>query len=184
MMGSFIPNVMTPSVEDLNFENEYLKGGKIQMPNGTKSVTNETKHRSNGVEKTNGTFDRTTSPSEPAYGKRLIAHTVDDLAFREPDRVWATIPLGSEISDGFRDITVKQLANAVNAVAWWLDSKIGRSDHFEVLAYLGQSDVRYAILFFAAVKCGYVVCWILWHILEFRCLTDIDIVHGSICQKC
>ena len=143
----------TPN-ESLDFGNEYLQGGKIQTP---KRLVNGSKHLTNGSEKVNGSFEHVQTPAEPAYGKRLIAHTVDDLAAREPDRVWATIPLGPEISDGFRDITVKQLANAVNSVAWWLESKIGRSDRFEVIAYLGLSDVRYAILFFAAVKCGYVV---------------------------
>jgi hypothetical protein len=157
MMGSFIPNVMAISTDDLSFGNEYLQGGKIQIPRKLDPV-NGMKRLTNGYTKTNGALDNTAVSSEPAYGKRLIAHTVDDLAAREPDRVWATIPLGPEISDGFRDITVKQLASAVNSVAWWIESKIGRSDYFEVLAYLGLSDVRYAILFFAAVKCGYVVC--------------------------
>lgn len=95
--------------------------------------------------------------SEPAYGKRLIAQTVDDLAVSEPERIWATVTVGQDIDNGFRDFTTRQLANAVNNVAWWLDGKFGRSDNFEVLAYLGVSDVRYAVLFFAAVKCGYVV---------------------------
>ena len=150
VMGSLnLMNMATP-IEHLDFSNDYLQGGKIKIASGTKKAANGISHP---------TAIETKSPStEPAYGKRLIAQTVDDLATSDPNRVWATIPLGQEISDGFRDITFRQLANAVDTVAWWLDSKIGRSEKFEVLAYLGLSDVRYAILCFAAVKCGYVVC--------------------------
>ena len=93
----------------------------------------------------------------PNYGKRLVVQTVDDLANYEPERIWATYAVGQEVEDGFRDITMRQLANAVNFTAFWLESQIGKSDNFEVIAYLGLSDLRYAILFFAAVKCGYVV---------------------------
>jgi hypothetical protein len=91
------------------------------------------------------------------YGKRLIVQTVDDLAVHEPDRVWATVPVSQDINDGFRDFTTLQLANAVNNLAHWLNNKFGQSSQFEVLAYLGVSDVRYAIILFAAIKCGYVV---------------------------
>ena len=142
-------NMATP-IEHLDFSNDYIQGGKIKPPKDTKKV-------SNGISHASVSQQMTTSLSEPAYGKRLIAQTVDDLATSEPDRVWATVPKGEEISDGFRDVTFRELANVVDSVAWWLESKIGRSDQFEVLAYLGLSDVRYAILFFAAVKCGYVV---------------------------
>jgi hypothetical protein len=93
----------------------------------------------------------------PCYGKRLIVHTVDDLALYEPDRIWATVPISQDINDGFRDFTTVQLANAVNNLAHWLNDKFGQSSQFEVLAYLGVSDVRYAIILFSAIKCGYVV---------------------------
>lgn len=50
---------------------------------------------------------------------------------------------------------MQQLAHAISYAAWWLDGQIGRSDHVEVIAYLGVSDIRYPILLFAAIKCGY-----------------------------
>ena len=34
---------------------------------------------------------------------------------------------------------------------------LGRSTVFETIAYIGPSDLRYAIVFLAAVKCGYKV---------------------------
>lgn len=90
------------------------------------------------------------------YGERLIMHVVDELGRNEPDRVWASITRSpSEISQGFRDITMQQLVNAINYTAWWLNSQIGRSDDFEVIFYMGVSDIRYPILLFATVKCGY-----------------------------
>ena len=150
-MGS--PNLMNMAspIEHLSFENEYLQGGKITVPKGVKKMAN-------GVSKpVDTTASSSLQSSELQYGRRLIVHTVDHLARTEPHRIWATIPLGLEISDGFRDVTVTQLANAVNSLAWWVDGKFGRSESFEVIAYLGVPDLRYAILFFALVKCGYVV---------------------------
>jgi hypothetical protein len=92
------------------------------------------------------------------YGERLIVNILDDLARDHPERIYAHLTNSpSEISKGFHDVTIAQLANAVDYTAWWIDSKIGRSHDFEVLAYMGVADIRYAIMFFAAIKCGYQV---------------------------
>ena len=50
-----------------------------------------------------------------------------------------------------------EFTQAVNKFASWLKGKIGRSTAYETLAYMGPSDVRYAVIFLAAVKCGYKV---------------------------
>ncbi|MCJ1280743.1 hypothetical protein MMC26_000060 [Xylographa opegraphella] len=50
---------------------------------------------------------------------------------------------------------MSELANAVNRCAYWVEQKLGASSVFETLAYMGPSDLRYAIVFLAAVKCGY-----------------------------
>ncbi|MCJ1251187.1 hypothetical protein MMC30_008418 [Trapelia coarctata] len=47
------------------------------------------------------------------------------------------------------------ISRAVDYVAWWLDKHIGRSSDFETLSYMGVPDLRYAVVFLAAVKCGY-----------------------------
>lgn len=93
--------------------------------------------------------------ASPRYGKRLIPQIVDELARSEPTRIYASFPLSTNVSDGFRDITFKELAQAADAAAWWLEKMIGRSDASETLAYIGLSDIRYTIVFLAAVKCGF-----------------------------
>lgn len=92
------------------------------------------------------------------YGERLVVSVVDELAERTPDRVWATISKSSyEIDEGFRDITFRDLATGVNHVAWLNHQQFGKSDGFEVIAYLGVSDVRYALYMFGAIKTGHQV---------------------------
>ena len=94
---------------------------------------------------------------EPRYGSRLLPQVVDELARTNPQRIFATIPLSSDLTHGFRDITMLQVSQAVNKCAFWLEDTIGRCTTFETLSYMGLSDLRYAIVFLAAVKCGYKV---------------------------
>lgn len=92
------------------------------------------------------------------YGERLVICVVDELAERTPNRVWATISKSShDIDEGFTDITFRDLAAGVNHVAWLNHRQFGRSNSFEVIAYLGVSDVRYAIYMFGAIKTGHQV---------------------------
>jgi hypothetical protein len=58
----------------------------------------------------------------------------------------------------FTEITFAGLANAVNLTAWWIEGQIGRSNDFETIAFLGGvAEIRYAVYFLAAIKCGYKV---------------------------
>ena len=91
------------------------------------------------------------------YGSRLMPHVVDELAKSDPCRIHATIPVSSDISHGFRDITMLDIAQSVNQFAYWLEESLGRSTSFETLTYMGVPDLRYSIVFLAAVKCGYKV---------------------------
>ena len=93
----------------------------------------------------------------PRYGARLLPQVVDQLAVSDPIRVYASIPISSDLSAGFRDVSMLDMAAAIDSFAWWLETNIGRSSQFETLSYMGVSDVRYAIVFLAAVKCGYKV---------------------------
>ncbi len=94
---------------------------------------------------------------EPQYGSRLLPQVVDQLSQSEPNRIYATIPVSSDLSQGFRDITMLEVAQAVDGFAYWLEENLSRNTAFETISYTGISDLRYAIVFLAAVKCGYKV---------------------------
>ena len=83
----------------------------------------------------------------------------DHIADTEPDRVVVSIAVGSEVKDGYRDITARCLADAIHRAAWFLESELGKSDAFETLCYLGPSDLQYPILMAAASKVGYKTFW-------------------------
>jgi acyl-coenzyme A synthetase/AMP-(fatty) acid ligase len=81
------------------------------------------------------------------------------MAVDEPNKAIASIPIGSEIEDGFRDISARMMADAVNRAAWFLEVELGRCDDFQTICYLGPSDLRYPILLSAAAKVGYKTFW-------------------------
>ena len=84
----------------------------------------------------------------------LLPHIADRLGRDRPDAVYGMWPSGSG------PITHRQLANAVNGLAWWIVSQLGqkhKGNEIEVLAYVGPNDVRVTALVLAAIKTGYVV---------------------------
>lgn len=97
--------------------------------------------------------------------RRLLTNAVDDLATLCPSDVFCLHPISRDISDGWRIVTFKTLANAANNLAWWIANSIGESKSLEVLSYSGTNDIRYAIFILACLKTGHVVRrqWI------FRC---------------
>lgn len=98
-----------------------------------------------------------TSRGEVPYGSRLLPQVVDELARSNPGRIYAIIPLSSNLSQGFRDVTMLQLSQAVNKCAYWIEHILERNTLFETVSYIGPSDLRYAVVFLAAIKCGYKV---------------------------
>ncbi|TVY87466.1 Non-canonical non-ribosomal peptide synthetase [Lachnellula willkommii] len=98
----------------------------------------------------------TSSNEHPlGYGKRLVPHIIDDRARESPGQLFAAFPKSSRIEDGFQDVTYGQFANAINACAWWIEQEIGKGVDFQTLAYIGPSDLRYAILTVGALKTGH-----------------------------
>lgn len=75
----------------------------------------------------------------PEYGRRLIPTLVDEMAASTPNRVYASIPRNQDFTGGFDDVTFRILARAVNRAAFWIENKLGKSAHFETIAYLGPS---------------------------------------------
>ena len=95
----------------------------------------------------------------PKYGARLLPQVVDELAQSNPNRVYMSVPKTAVVAQGFRDVTMREMAQAANHMAWWMEEHFGRGKEFETVAYMGVPDVRYPVLFLAAVKCGYKVNW-------------------------
>lgn len=94
--------------------------------------------------------------SETLYGQRLIVSLIDQYSKEAPERVWASVPQDeNNLAKGFKDITYRHLANAINRASWWLDAALGKSNgNFETFAYAGPKDMRFPILAVAAVKVG------------------------------
>ncbi|TQB68175.1 hypothetical protein MPDQ_003886 [Monascus purpureus] len=88
-------------------------------------------------------------------GKRLMAHVIDDLALREPERTVCIMGKGLRVADGFFDFSASDLAHTVNYTSWWIDKTFGRSSDYETLTYIGANDIRYLVFVVACNKTGY-----------------------------
>ena len=92
---------------------------------------------------------------ETDYVRRLLTKLLDEVAESTPGRLYATIPLSDSLPYRFRELTFSEMAKCVHFLANWLEERLGRSDTFETLAFIGIMDLRGAVLFHAAVKLGY-----------------------------
>ncbi|KAF2971557.1 hypothetical protein GQX73_g1964 [Xylaria multiplex] len=96
------------------------------------------------------------SNSAADYQGQLLPVVIDEIARSDPHRPWASIPINDDdLSLGYEDITYAALANAINRLAWIIDSAVGKSTTFETMAYLGASDLRYHIIQMSACKTGH-----------------------------
>ncbi|KAL9087631.1 MAG: hypothetical protein Q9165_006555 [Trypethelium subeluteriae] len=86
---------------------------------------------------------------------RLLPSLIDEIASSDPARVAFSYPLTLNLEDGFCDITFKEFADIINRFSWWIEEKLGRSNTFETLTYVGPTDQTYIFLIFAAIKTGY-----------------------------
>jgi acyl-CoA synthetase (AMP-forming)/AMP-acid ligase II len=92
------------------------------------------------------------------WRNELVPDIVDHLAKVSPDAPYAMYPNSpTTYDDGYLTVTYKDFANAINGFAWWLNETLGPSENFDVVAYVGPNDIRYAALLLGAVKAGYVV---------------------------
>jgi acyl-CoA synthetase (AMP-forming)/AMP-acid ligase II len=99
-----------------------------------------------------GVIDNESEMVEPP--RRLLATLVDSLAIECPTRRFCLIPNGTEIHQGFREVTFNDLCRAVNTMSWWMAKHLGSSVEGETIAYLGSNDIRYIILMLASHKTG------------------------------
>ncbi|KAL8822839.1 MAG: hypothetical protein Q9191_006436 [Dirinaria sp. TL-2023a] len=90
-----------------------------------------------------------------SYGDRFLHTVFDEIAVTTPSRLYASIPVSTDLAEGFRDLTFGDVAHCVDVFANSVKEDIGCSDKGETIAYLGIPDLRNAVVFLAAVKCGY-----------------------------
>ncbi|KAF2235972.1 acetyl-CoA synthetase-like protein [Viridothelium virens] len=91
-----------------------------------------------------------------SHGRRLIPALIDEIAQKDGNRPFISIPVSSKLQDGYADVTFAIFAAAVDRTCWWLEETLDRSRASNVLFYIGPLDVRYLILMVAANKTGYV----------------------------
>lgn len=92
--------------------------------------------------------------TETQLGCRLLVTLIDQYAATDPSPVWAVVPTDEgDLSKGFKDITYREFANAINIAAAWLQDHLPPLEQdFETIAYAGPKDVRYPVIAVAAAK--------------------------------
>ncbi|KAH7347005.1 hypothetical protein BKA66DRAFT_614447 [Pyrenochaeta sp. MPI-SDFR-AT-0127] len=103
------------------------------------------------------------SADVPQYGKRLIPTIIDNNARTQPDRACFSIPRSEVLQNGFRDISWRTYANAINKTAHFISKEIGRSTSFDAVMYLGFPDLRAFIVLVALIKTGYKALFSSYH---------------------
>lgn len=91
------------------------------------------------------------------YGKRLVPVLIDSVAAQDPSRECIQVPRSSDPADGWRSITWKGMANAVNRCAHRIVDICGTPEEgaFPTIAYIGPNDARYIVTMLACIKAGY-----------------------------
>ncbi|KAI0435840.1 hypothetical protein F4803DRAFT_573631 [Xylaria telfairii] len=96
-----------------------------------------------------------TTAQRPNYGRRLMPVVLDESAKSDPGRLYAAIPKSRDVADGFRDVTTAEMSRCVNFMAHWIEQRFPLRSGFETISFIGIPDLRGAVVFLAAVKCGY-----------------------------
>lgn len=76
-------------------------------------------------------------PDKDILGKRLLPVVVDELARTSPRKIHESLAISSDLSQGFRDVTVSEMVNGGDCMAWKMQELFGCSDSFETVSYLG-----------------------------------------------
>jgi acyl-CoA synthetase (AMP-forming)/AMP-acid ligase II len=99
--------------------------------------------------------------SWPTATGELLPTTLFKIANLYPDIVWVEYFSDSQdIAKGHRKVTYREFANAVHALAWWIEENVGKptvGDGRETMVYIGPNDLRYGILVLASIVTGYTV---------------------------
>lgn len=93
----------------------------------------------------------------------LLPHNLFNIAEKYPQIAYAEFPCNPlDIKEGYRTISFAEVANAVHAIAWWIEENVGKLNEIdkvgkETLVYIGPNDIRYVVLCLGSVMCGYKV---------------------------
>ena len=97
----------------------------------------------------------------PHATNELLPETLFSVAELYPDITYSEYPRNPiSAADGYRKITYREVANAVHALAWWIENNVGKpatNEGSETIVYLGPNDLRYGILVLSSVMVGYKV---------------------------
>ncbi|GMF74613.1 unnamed protein product [Aspergillus oryzae] len=93
-----------------------------------------------------------------AVGNRLLPHIVDNDAETNPNGTFGLILKDNDNPNQWIPLTRRQLAQAVNHVAWWFEQTVTEHCDTTTVAYIGPNDIRYVICAIALAKVGYKVC--------------------------
>lgn len=86
------------------------------------------------------------------FGQRLLVTTFEEKARSHPEQAFCLLPRSSDLHNGFYEVTFKQMQTAVDYTTHWLQNNLGPFSPNETVSYMGLSDLRYNIFFYAAVK--------------------------------
>ncbi|KAF5541105.1 nonribosomal peptide synthetase [Fusarium mexicanum] len=86
----------------------------------------------------------------------ILIDLVHEIATNDPNRVFTYTPSSSNPQDGWKPVTLLQLANAVDYLAHDISKTVTKSSDDEVptVAYIGPNDFRYTAILIACVKAG------------------------------
>ncbi|KAI9659579.1 MAG: putative NRPS-like protein biosynthetic cluster [Bathelium mastoideum] len=90
-----------------------------------------------------------------AHARAPIPTLLDELSRIRGHTVVASFTISND-AKSFRDVTFDQFTNAVNKIAQIFEQRLGKSESFAPIAYLGPPDLRYYLVLVAANKVGYV----------------------------
>ena len=75
----------------------------------------------------------------------------------DPTRPFAYTPCSEDSEQGWKAISYRELATAIDHFAYWLRARAERPSlsDYPTLAYIGPSDIRYIIVMFGCIKAGW-----------------------------
>ncbi|CAI7665550.1 unnamed protein product [Penicillium pancosmium] len=93
-------------------------------------------------------------PAAADEGKLITISAVERRANDDSRNPWTSVPVNDQdLSQGYKDISFRQLNNYTNHAAHWLSENLPpSSEPFQSFAYAGPKDLRYPILALAAAK--------------------------------